>query len=104
MILTIDTFNLSRPASLEEMTKVFQGTAPRYQGMPGLLRKNYFVSEDGRRVGGVYLWTSRADAERVFTADWKKFVERKYGTPPVIEYFHAPVMVDNRDGKITVAA
>ena len=77
MILTIGTFNLSKPASLEKMTKVFQGTAPRYQGMPGLLRKNYFVSEDGRRVGGVYLWTSRAGAERVFTADWKKFVEGK---------------------------
>ena len=42
MILTIDTFNLSKPASLEEMTKVFQGTAPRYQGMPGLLAQELF--------------------------------------------------------------
>ena len=86
------------------MTKTFQSTAPKYQGLAGLLRKNYFVSEDGKRAGGIYVWQSRADAERVYTADWAKFVEGKYGTPPQIEYLHSPVMVDNRDGTISVAA
>ena len=56
------------------------------------------------RAGGIYVWQSRADAERVYTADWAKFVEGKYGTPPQIEYLHSPVMVDNRDGSISVAA
>jgi hypothetical protein len=104
MIVAIVTFNLAKPATLTEITKVFQGTAPKYQGMTGLLRKNYFMSEDGRRAGGIYVWASRADAERVYTPDWRKFVESKYGTPPVIEYLHSPVMVDNRDGTISVAA
>jgi len=104
MIVAIVTFSLAKPATLAEITKVFQGTAPKYQGMTGLLRKNYFMSEDGRRAGGIYVWESRADAERVYTADWRKFVESKYGTPPVIEYLHSPVMVDNRDGTISVAA
>jgi hypothetical protein len=31
-------------------------------------------------------------------------VEAKYGSPPVVEYLHSPVMVDNRDGSISVAA
>ncbi len=104
MIVAIVTFSLAKPATLAEITKVFQGTAPKYQGMTGLLRKNYFMSEDGRRAGGIYVWESRADAERVYTADWRTFVESKYGTPPVIEYLHSPVMVDNRDGTISVAA
>jgi hypothetical protein len=104
MIVAIVTFGLAKPATLAEITKVFQGTAPKYQGMTGLLRKNYFMSEDGRRAGGIYVWESRADAERVYTPEWKKFVESKYGTPPVIEYLHSPVMVDNRDGTISVAA
>ena len=104
MIVAIVTFNLAKPVTLAEITKVFQGTAPKYQGMTGLLRKNYFMSEDGRRAGGIYVWESRADAERVYTADWRTFVESKYGTPPVIEYLHSPVMVDNRDGTISVAA
>jgi hypothetical protein len=104
MIVTIVTFNLAKPATLAEMTKTFQATAPKYQGMAGLLRKNYWMSEDGGRAGGIYVWASRADADRVYTAEWKKFVEGKYGAPPEIEYLYSPVMVDNREGTISVAA
>ncbi|HMF23852.1 MAG TPA: hypothetical protein VKG24_17220 [Pseudolabrys sp.] len=42
--------------------------------------------------------------DRAYTPEWKKFVESKYGTPPVIEYLYSPVMVDNREGTISVAA
>ena len=104
MIVAIVTFRLPSPVSLDEITKTFQSTAPRYKGVPGLLRKNYWLSEDGRRAGGIYVWETRADAERVYTAEWKKLVESKYGNPPEIEYLHSPVMVDNRDGSISVAA
>jgi hypothetical protein len=104
MIVAIVTFKLPKPATLAEITKVFQGTAPKYRGMTGLLRKNYFMSEDGLRAGGIYVWASRADAERVYTPEWKSFVEGKYGSPPAIEYLHSPVMVDNREGTISVAA
>ena len=48
MIVTIVTFKLSQPASLADITKTFQATAPKYQGVAGLLRKNYWMSEDGR--------------------------------------------------------
>jgi hypothetical protein len=104
MIVTIVTFDLPKPTTLEEITKTFQVTAPKYQGVPGLLRKNYIMSEDGRRAGGIYVWESRADANRMYTAEWSKFVEGKYGAPPRVEYLHSPVMIDNRDGTISVAA
>jgi hypothetical protein len=104
MIVTIVTFQLPAPTTLEEITKTFQATAPKYQGLPGLLRKNYWMSEDGRRAGGIYVWESRADADRLYTAEWKAFVAAKYGSPPSIEYLHSPVMVDNRDGSISIAA
>jgi Putative mono-oxygenase ydhR len=104
MIVTIVTFRLPQKTTLAEITRTFQSTAPKYQGIPGLVRKNYFMSEDGTRAGGIYLWNSRADAERVYTPEWTKFVEGKYGTAPTIEYLHAPVMVDNREGSISVAA
>jgi len=104
MIVAVVTFQLAEPVTLAEITKTFQATAPKYRGLPGLLRKNYWVSEDGRRAGGIYVWTSRADAERFYTVDWKAFVGSKYGAPPSIEYLHSPVMVDNREGTISVAA
>ena len=50
------------------------------------------------------MWQSRADADRLYSAEWKTFVERKYGAPPSIEYLHSPVMVDNSVGKIDAAA
>jgi hypothetical protein len=104
MIVTIVTFRLPKPLTLAEATATFESTAPKYQGLTGLLRKNYVLSEDGTRAGGIYFWESRADAERLYTADWKKMVEAKYGSPPSLEYLHSPVMVDNRDGSISVAA
>jgi hypothetical protein len=104
MIVAIVTFHLAQPATLAEITKTFQSTAPKYQGMAGLLRKNYWMSEDGRRAGGIYVWASRADAERAYNVEWRKMVESRYGSPPDIEYLHSPVMVDNREGTISVAA
>ncbi len=104
MIVAIVTFHLPQPTTLAEITKTFQSTAPKYRGMQGLLRKNYWMSEDGRRAGGIYVWQSRADADRLYTAEWKAFVQGKYGAPPDIEYLHSPVMVDNCADTITVAA
>jgi hypothetical protein len=103
MIVTIVTFQLPQPTSLEEITTTFQATAPKYQGLAGLLRKNYWLSEDGRTAGGIYVWATRGDADRLYTPEWKEFVAAKYGAAPVIEYLHSPVMVDNREGRITVA-
>ena len=56
MIVAIVTFTLPQKTTLAEITKTFQGTAPKYRGIPGLLRKNYFMSEDGTRAGGIYVW------------------------------------------------
>ena len=103
MIVAVVTFRLPRAHSREEMSATFQSTAPKYQDVAGLLRKNYFVSEDGRRAGGIYVWSSRADADRLYTPEWKTFVEGKYGAPPLIEYLDSPVMVDNRDRTIMVS-
>lgn len=103
MIVAIVTFHLPKRSTPAEMSVAFQSTAPRYQDVAGLLRKNYFVSEDGRRAGGIYVWASRADADRLYTPEWKQLVEAKYGTPPTIDFLHSPVMVDNRDRTIVVA-
>jgi len=100
MIVTIVTFRLARPRTRDEMKQVFAGTAPKYLNLPGLMRKNYFLSEDGTRAGGIYVWESKQRAEAFYSPEWKKFVEGKYGCPPEIEYVDAPVMVDNAAGRI----
>jgi hypothetical protein len=104
MIVTIVTFKLPTAKSLDEATEIFKSTAPKYQTVKGLLRKNYWISEDGREAGGIYVWSSRQDADNLYTSDWKKFVEGKYGAPPAIRYVNSPVMIDNFARTITVDA
>jgi hypothetical protein len=95
MITVITMFQLPSPISRDEARRIFLSTAPRYQGVPGLFRKCYVLSEDGASAGGVYLWKSRAEAEAMYTESWRVFVREKYGTEPSVTYFESPVVVDN---------
>jgi hypothetical protein len=103
MIVTIVTFQLPKPSTLAEITRTFQSTAPKYQGMKGLLRKNYWMSEDGRRAGGIYVWASREHADRLYGGEWRAMVEKKFGGPPTIDFLNSPVAIDNRDGTVLTA-
>lgn len=100
MITTLVQFGLPEPFTPEQARAVFASTAPRYLDMQGLVRKHYLLSEDGRTAGGVYLWQTRADAERIYTEEWRQFIRDKYATEPEVSYFHTPVMVDNQAGRV----
>ncbi len=95
MITVIAEFKLPRPVSSEKAREMFLGTAPKYRGVPGLIRKYYFLSQDGMKGGGIYLWRSREDADRLYTDEWKAFVRGKYGSDPTLTYLETPVVVDN---------
>lgn len=100
MITTITTFTLPNAVTLEQARAIFQSTAPNYRSVPGLIRKVYILSDDGRTAGGVYLWKTRADAQALYTDAWRAFVKEKYGTDPTVTYFNSPVVVDNVAGEI----
>ena len=51
-VIAIVSFKLPQQQTLEQATATFQSTAPKYLNLPGLLRKNYFLTEDGMRAGG----------------------------------------------------
>jgi heme-degrading monooxygenase HmoA len=105
MITAIVQFSLPKPVTLEEAARTFESTAPKYQGLRGLIRKYYLRGEDGHRAGGVYLWETRADAEAVYNSEWKARVKQLYGSEPEISWFDTPLIVDNQaGGAITKAA
>ena len=95
MITVITTFKLPKPITRDKAQRIFLSTAPKYQDIPGLIRKYYILSEDGKTAGGIYLWNSRAEAEAIYTESWKEFVREKYGSYPSQTYFDTPVVVDN---------
>lgn len=101
MITAVVQFRLPKPVSREKAQELFSGTAPKYRDTPGLVRKYYLLSQDGAMAGGVYLWNSREDADRLYTADWRRFIERTYGAEPSLMIFETPVIVDNLLGSIS---
>jgi hypothetical protein len=103
MITAIVRFKLPPTVKAEDAAELFKGSAPKYRGLAGLVRKYYLYNEGGIG-GGVYLWESRAAAERVYTAEWKKMIADRYGTEPEISYYDTPVVVDNTIDAIQVDA
>ncbi len=100
MITALVQFKLPQPITLDRAREIFSGTAPKYREIAGLIRKYYVLSQDGGTAGGVYLWKSREDAERLYTDEWKAFIRDKYGAEPSVTYFESPVVVDNAVGAI----
>ena len=100
MITALVQFSLPEAVKVERARELFLTTAPNYREVDGLVRKYYLLSEDGRNAGGVYLWRSRESAERLYTAEWERFIEGKYGACPTVSYFSTPVIVDNLVGEI----
>ena len=100
MITTLVQFQVGGSDQIEAIKKAFADSVPRYQQVPGLLRKYYLISDDATRAGGVYLWKSRENAEALYTDEWKQMIRDKYGSDPVISFFESPVIVDNEYGVI----
>jgi hypothetical protein len=100
VITAIVQFKLPQPVSRQKAAELFSASAPNYRKVPGLVRKYYLVSPDGTSAGGVYLWKSREDAERLYSGEWKKTIEQRFGSAPSIAYFESPVIVDNVSGSI----
>jgi hypothetical protein len=104
MITALVQFKLPQPVTSEKAKEIFLSTALKYRDVQGLIRKYYLLSEDGKTAGGVYLWKSLEDAEKLYTAEWRKFIADKYGAEPTLHYFATPVVVDNLIGEIITDA
>jgi hypothetical protein len=102
MITAIVKFKLPASVSLADAKALFLGSAPKYEGLPGLVRK-YYLKGDGVG-GGVYLWETREAAEKVYTPAWRKMIADRYGAKPEIVYFDTPVVVDNATRQILTDA
>ncbi len=101
MIAVLVQIKLPNPITRDAACETFMSTAPKYREVEGLVRKHYILSQDGLTAGGVYIWNSQEDAERLYTKEWREFIQDKYGTLPNVTYFENPVIVDNVSGDIT---
>lgn len=94
MIVAVVNFPLPAAMSLSEYKSKMLQTVPRYQDMPGLLRKNYIYDGNRHLGGAVYVFETKAHADACFSEEFVKRVTAGYGAPE-IRYFDTPVLIDN---------
>jgi hypothetical protein len=104
VITAIVRFRLPATVDAAKAAELFEGSAPKYQGLAGLIRKYYLFDAETHTGGGCYLWESRDAADRVYNSEWRNMIAERYGAPPEISYFETPVVVDNASGKTILDA
>ena len=103
-VTAIVRFAVPEGKSQADMVAAFEVSVPLYQGVKGLIRKYFLISEDVTTAGGVYLFETRADAVRLYDEAWRAGIRERLGVEPAIEYFDSPIIVDNDAGAISTAA
>ena len=100
MITSITRFPLAPGVPTEAVKNGFREVAPHFKHPAGLLRKYFLISEDQKTGGGVYLWNSMEHARAFSEGVLRPMIRDKFKVEPSIEYFDAPVVVDNLTSEI----
>jgi hypothetical protein len=93
-VAVVVSIPIPRGITREQAVAAMQKTVPQYQALPGLTRKYFTISDDGK-FGGIYLWSSRAAAQAWFSDAWRAKAAATYGAAPEVTYFDAPIVIDN---------
>lgn len=106
MITAIVQFKVPDGISRAEICTNMQNVAPRFESVPGLIRKSFLLDADNRIGGGVYTWENREAAENLYVegGPWREAIRGLYGVDPEIMWYETPVVVDNAAGEIKTAA
>ena len=83
---------------LDECRAHFSRIALDFMVIPGFVRKRFICSSDGRVARGVYMWESRAAAERFYNGPWRDGIIERYGNAPRIQYFGTVALADRAAG------
>jgi hypothetical protein len=87
------------PATINasEMRAAFTQAAPAFRNVPGLIRKQFLLSPDGHTAGGVHLWDEEEAARSFMQQRVAPMIREKFQVEPTIEFYHSPVLIDNRE-------
>src|SRR4051794_10429648 len=79
----------------EEIRDAINEAAAHFRNIPGLIRKQFLLSPDGRITGGVYLWNDEATARSFMLEKVAPMIRARFRVEPTIEFFETPVIVEN---------
>ena len=88
-------FDVMEGKNRQDLLDAIKGSAPDYQNVPGLIRKYYGMASDLKSVVEIYLWKSKADADKFFNLDWDSRTSQRWESALMTRQdFESPVVVD----------
>jgi heme-degrading monooxygenase HmoA len=95
MITVITRFVVPAAINAAQMQAAFAQAAPAFRNVPGLIRKQFILSPNGRTAGGVYLWEDEESARNFMLQRVAPMIREKFQVEPAIEFYQSPVIVEN---------
>lgn len=95
MHIVIWKYEVMEGKSRQDLLDSIRADAPGYRRVPGLIRMDYGFAPDLKTVIQVYLWQSRAVADRFFDSQWDGATSRRWESAGMKrEDYEAPVAVE----------
>lgn len=99
MHIVIWKYEVMEGKSRQDLLDSMRADAPGYREAPGLIRMDYGFAPDLKSVVQVFLWQSRAAADRFFDPEWDGATSRRWESARMTRAdYEAPVMVER--GKV----
>ena len=94
-------FEVMEGKNRQDLLVPIRGSAPDFQGVPGLIRMYYGIAPDVKSVVEIYLWKSKADADKFFDLDWDGETARRWESARMTSQdFEVPVVVESEQNRI----
>ena len=88
-------FNVMEGKSRQDLVDSIDADARDYLAVPGLVRLYYGIAPDLRSVVEIYLWQSKAAADRFFNSEWDGEASRRWESAPMTRQdYDAPTVVE----------
>lgn len=96
MHVVIWKYQVMEGKNRQDLLDAINGSVPDYQNVRGLIRKYCGIAPDCRLVAEIYLWASKAAADKFFNAEWDGETSRRWESAPMIrEDYDVPVVVES---------
>ena len=90
------TIDVNEGTSKQDIVRGLEASAHEYKGIPGLVRTYFGVTANGKSVVEIYLWQTKADADKFFSPHWETLVSRRWQAAPMRRQDWAtPLVVEN---------
>jgi len=101
MHIAIWKYDVMEGKSRQDLLDSVKADAPDYRNIPDLIRMVYGIAPDLRSVVEVFLWRSKAAADKFFNREWDGETSRRWESAAMTRMdYEAPLVVESEQGRV----